>query len=118
MSQTEQILDRFIESQGWTDRTVLDLLLTYIDNQENHADFEDYLDSLKAVDEEIEPDDWPEEIAHDYTQYDTPEILRDHLVEHHGFVPASARVLFEAGDHHLDTAHQMAHRHPANEENA
>src|SRR4051812_41185609 len=51
----------------------------------------------------------PEETEHEYAGYDTPEILRDHLVEHHGFVPASARVLYEAGGHHLRTSHRMAH---------
>lgn len=64
MSQTEQILDEFVESQGWSDKTVLDLALTYIDNQENHADWRDYLESLKAVDDEMDDgyvaDNWDE----------------------------------------------------------
>lgn len=56
MSQTEQILDRFVESQGWSDRTVLDLALTYIENQASPEAWEDYLTSLVEVDDDIDPD--------------------------------------------------------------
>jgi hypothetical protein len=56
MSQTEQILDRFVESQGWSDNTVLDLCLTYIENQASPEAWEDYLTSLAEVDDDIDPD--------------------------------------------------------------
>jgi hypothetical protein len=55
MSQTEQILDRFIETQGWSDSTVLDLALTYIENQSSPEAWEDYLISLAEVDDDIDP---------------------------------------------------------------
>jgi hypothetical protein len=59
MSQTEQILDRFIETQGWSDNTVLDLCLTYIENQSSPEAWEDYLTSLKEVDDDMETDSGP-----------------------------------------------------------
>jgi hypothetical protein len=52
MSETEQILDRFSESQGWTPATQLDLALTYIENQGSPGAWEDYLTSLKEADDE------------------------------------------------------------------
>lgn len=61
MSETEQILDRFSESQGWTRATQLDLALTYIENQGAPGAWEDYLTSLKEVDDEW--DDEEEEIV-------------------------------------------------------
>jgi hypothetical protein len=54
-----------------------------------------------------EPDDI---IEHEYTEHETQESLRDHLVNSHGAVPGSADVLYNAGDHHLRTMHRMLHR--------
>jgi len=54
MSETEQILDEFVESQGWTQGTVLDLALTYIENQGSPEAWRDYLDSLKEVDDDLD----------------------------------------------------------------
>lgn len=54
MSQTEQILDGFRESQGWSDATILDLALTYIENQGSPEAWQDYLTSLKEVDDDLE----------------------------------------------------------------
>jgi 7,8-dihydro-6-hydroxymethylpterin-pyrophosphokinase len=55
MSETEQILDVFVESQGWTKNTVLDLCLTYIENQSSPEAWRDYLASLAEVDDDMEP---------------------------------------------------------------
>lgn len=63
MSETEQILDRFRESQGWTDKTVLDLALTYIENQASPEAWEDYLRSLKEVDDDMDGDLGPRYVA-------------------------------------------------------
>jgi hypothetical protein len=54
MSETEQILDGFVESQGWTQGTVLDLALTYIENQASPEAWRDYLTSLAEVDNDID----------------------------------------------------------------
>lgn len=51
-----------------------------------------------------------EVVEHDYAEYASPEILRDHLVEHHLVTPGTARTMHEAGGHHLRTMHRMMHR--------
>ena len=43
MSETEQILDGYTRRQGWNESTQLELALRYIEDQENPADFEDFL---------------------------------------------------------------------------
>lgn len=54
MSQTEQILDGFVESQGWTQGTVLDLALTYIENQDSPQAWQDFLASCAEVDDDFD----------------------------------------------------------------
>jgi hypothetical protein len=53
MSETEQILDVFVETQGWSKNTIIDLALTYIDNQASPEAWKDYLTSLAEVDDDM-----------------------------------------------------------------
>jgi hypothetical protein len=51
---TEQVLNEFQEKQGWSDRTALDLALTYIENQSDPGTWRDYLSEVAVVDDVIE----------------------------------------------------------------
>lgn len=44
------IIEKYQGAQGWTDLTVLDLLITYVDNQGSDDALEDYL--AQACDDE------------------------------------------------------------------
>lgn len=58
---------------------------------------------------------------HEYTDYDSPTMLRDHLMEQHGYIPESANfVLYEQGLPGLEHMHRNLHDededHPEHDE--
>lgn len=48
-----EILEEIAEDHGWTKRTMLDLCLEYIDNQQSDDAFQDFLET-RAEDEDLE----------------------------------------------------------------
>lgn len=48
----QQIVDSFTETQGWSDSTLLDLCMEYIENQGANQAFQDFL-SDKAQQENV-----------------------------------------------------------------
>lgn len=66
-----------------------------------------------VVVEDDEESDWDAEpTPHRFDTYDSREALRQHLINGHGFTPATADTLYATGDHHLHTAHALGHRQP------
>ncbi len=46
--ETETIIENAIDSQGWNDSTVIDILLAYIKNQDDNATFQDFVEGFYA----------------------------------------------------------------------
>ena len=49
---SKSIAEAFQEQEGWTDTTLLDLCLIYIDNQQSDETFADFLSEHCAEEEE------------------------------------------------------------------
>jgi hypothetical protein len=90
------------------------VLLTHTDGSETTLDGDTMVVRVRNGGD----DDWPEETAHDYAEYASPSLLRNHLISEHGFVPQAAAVLYAASNNHfhLQNAHRTSHRDTENEE--
>ncbi len=53
MSTPEDILDRFVAQQGWDIESQLALALRYIENQQDHDTFEDFLQQQADLENDV-----------------------------------------------------------------